>query len=279
VETIRRDKGAQQPCAVVGIGGGSAMDAAKALAIMLSNPGKTHEYQGWDKVFYTAVYKIGVPTISGTGSEVSRTTVLSGPEKKQGINSEHSLFDAIVLDPDLLNTVPIEQRFYTGMDCYIHGVESISGSFLNEFSEAFAGKSLDLCRRVFLHGADDSDLMVASYMGGCAIVYSEVGVCHALSYGISHAFGIHHGVGNCIVFDHLDQYYPKALPEFRKMLDKNGVSLPRNFASDIDDATLERMIDITLLMEKPLHNALGPKWKEILTRSKIRDLYLKILRM
>jgi 3-deoxy-alpha-D-manno-octulosonate 8-oxidase len=63
------------------------------------------------------------------------------------------------------------------------------------------------------------------------------------------------------------------------MLDKNGVSLPRNFASDIDDATLERMIDITLLMEKPLHNALGPKWKEILTRSKIRDLYLKILRM
>jgi 3-deoxy-alpha-D-manno-octulosonate 8-oxidase len=205
--------------------------------------------------------------------------VLSGPEKKQGINSEHSLFDAIILDPDLPKTVPVEQRFFTGMDCYIHGVESITGCFLNEFSEAFADKSLDLCRQVFLKGADDADLMVASYMGGCAIVYSEVSVCHALSYGISHAFGIHHGVGNCLVFDHLDQYYPKALPEFRKMLEKNGVSLPRNIASDIDDITMERMIDITLLMEKPLHNALGPKWREILTRDKIRDLYLKILRL
>jgi 3-deoxy-alpha-D-manno-octulosonate 8-oxidase len=265
------------PSAVVGIGGGSTLDTAKALAIMLTNPGQTHEYQGWDLVKIKPVYKIGVPTLSGTGSEVSRTTVLTGPEKKQGINSEYSLFDHVVLDPDLLATVPTQQRFYTGMDCYIHCVESLAGTFLNEFSGAFASKALELCEGIFLHKCDDADLMVASYMGGSAIVYSEVGVCHALSYGISYAFGVHHGLANCVVFNHLEEYYPQYLPYFKEMLIKNQVTLPERPVGIVNDTTLNKMIDITLLMEKPLHNALGPQWKSIFTRDIIGNLYKRIL--
>jgi 3-deoxy-alpha-D-manno-octulosonate 8-oxidase len=272
VDFVKKEK-TGLPVAIVGIGGGCALDAAKALSIMLTNPGKTHEYQGWNLVKIKPVYKIGIPTISGTGSEVSRTAVLTGPEKKQGINDEHSLFDLAILDPDMLKTIPVTQRFYTGMDCWIHCVESLSGTFRNEFSEAFASKALELCNNVFLQNGDDADLMVASYMGGSAIVYSEVGVCHALSYCLSYAFGIHHGLANCMVFNHLKEYYPRYLPVFKEMLMKNQIRLPKRPVGDVDATTLQKMIDITLLMEKPLHNALGHQWRVVFTREKIESLY------
>lgn len=265
------------PDAIIGIGGGSTLDVAKAVSIMLNNPGRTETYQGWDLVKNPGVYKIGIPTISGTGSEVSRTTVLIGPKKKQGINSDFSLFDQIILDPTLLQTVPQFQRFYTGMDCYIHCVESITGTFINEFSYAFAHKALNLCRDVFLKNGSDADLMVASYFGGSSIVYSEVGVCHALSYGLSYLLGFHHGIANCIVFNHLDEYYPDYMPEFREMLTKNEITLPQKIDHNLTEHDFERMIDVTLLMEKPLHNALGPNWRNIMTRDRIKEMYLKIL--
>jgi len=276
VEAVLQQKNTL-PSVVIGIGGGATLDIAKALSIMLVNPGKTHMYQGWDLVKNPAVYKIGIPTISGTGSEVSRTTVLTGPIKKQGINSDWSLFDFAILDPNLLATVPKEQRFYTGMDCYIHCVESLCGTFINEFSRAFASKALELCNTVFLSDGTDADLMVASYMGGSAIVYSEVGICHALSYGLSYAFGIHHGMANCIVFNHLDEYYPDHMADYREMLLRNQVELPRKPGGNVDKKTLEKMTDITLLMEKPLYNACGQNWQSIVTKEKIKELYSKIL--
>ena len=88
------------PDGIIGIGGGSTMDLAKAVSLMLTNPGSSADYQGWDLIKNPAVYHVGIPTISGTGAEVSRTTVLSGPEKKLGINSDHTVFDQIVLDPE-----------------------------------------------------------------------------------------------------------------------------------------------------------------------------------
>ncbi len=278
VKKIKNQR-SELPCVVVGIGGGSTMDMAKAISIMLTNPGKTEQYQGWELVTNPPVYKIGVPTLSGTGAEVSRTTVLNSPRKKQGINSDYSLFNKILLDPDLLETVPSQQRFFSGMDCYIHCIESLTGSYSNEFSRAFASKAHELSGNVFLNGFSNADLMVASYMGGYAIVYSEVGLIHALSYGLSHAFHIHHGESNCIVLNGLEEYYPNHLPEFRKMLKKNNVelNLPKNL--QYDDAVLEKMVNIVLLMEKPLRNALGPDWQEILTRKKIKELYHRILEL
>jgi len=114
------------PSGVVGIGGGTLLDLAKAVAIMLANNGLSQKYQGWDLVNKPALYHVGVPTISGTGAEVSRTAVLLGPEKKLGINSDYTTYDQVILDPDLLHSVPKEQWFYTGMDCFIHCVESLT---------------------------------------------------------------------------------------------------------------------------------------------------------
>ena len=77
----------ERPSGIIGIGGGTILDLAKAVAIMLTNEGSASDYQGWDLVKNPAIYHVGIPTISGTGAEVSRTTVLTGPKKKLGINS------------------------------------------------------------------------------------------------------------------------------------------------------------------------------------------------
>jgi 3-deoxy-alpha-D-manno-octulosonate 8-oxidase len=104
------------PVAMVGIGGGCVMDVCKAASLMITNAGNAHEYQGLDLIKNIGVYSVVVPTISGTGAEVSMTAVLTGPVKKLGIKCDHTVPDQVLLDPELILSVPDDQRFYTGMD-------------------------------------------------------------------------------------------------------------------------------------------------------------------
>ncbi len=269
---------ANLPEGVIGIGGGSTMDLAKAISLMLTNPGSSADYQGWDLIKKPAVYHAAIPTLSGTGAEVSRTTVLTGPKKKLGINSDYTVFDQVVLDPDLTEGVPADQRFYTGMDCFIHCIESLTGTYLNAFSRAYGEKANDLCLEVFLEeGPENADkLMMASYFGGMSIAYSQVGVCHALSYGLSFVLGIHHGIGNAISFDYLEEFYPHGVIQFRQMMDRQKIELPRNIMHDVRDDQLEKMVDVSLVLEPLWENALGADWKKKMPRERIRDLYLRM---
>jgi 3-deoxy-alpha-D-manno-octulosonate 8-oxidase len=266
------------PAGVIGIGGGSVMDLAKAVSLMLTNPGSSADYQGWDLVKNPGTYHVGIPTLSGTGAEVSRTTVLTGPEKKLGINSDYTVFDQIILDPKLISGVPVDQRFYTGMDCYIHCVESLTGTYLNTFSKSYGQKAMELCREVFLKPGPDKDdnLMMASYFGGMSIAYSQVGVCHALSYGLSFVMDIHHGIGNCIAFNCLEEYYLQGVAEFREMMGKNGIRLPENIMDGIKNEQLDKMTDVALILEPLWENALGTEWKKLMTRERIKDLYMRM---
>jgi len=270
-----RNFSSRLPDGIIGMGGGSTLDLAKAVSLMLTNPGSSADYQGWDLIKNPAVYHVAIPTLSGTGAEVSRTTVLTGPEKKLGINSDYTVFDQIVLDPELTAGVPSDQHFYTGMDCYIHCVESLTGTYLNAFSKSYGEKALDLCREVFLAGGEDSadKLMMASYFGGMSIAYSQVGVCHALSYGLSFVLGTHHGIGNCIVFDYLEEFYPEGVREFRQMMEKNDIKLPRNIIDGIESSKLEKMVDVALILEPLWENALGAEWKKAINRERIKELY------
>ena len=243
---------------------------------MLTNPGSASQYQGWDLVKNPGVYHAGIPTLSGTGAEVSRTTVLVGPEKKLGLNSDFTVFDQIVLDPELIKDAPKEQGFYTGMDCYIHCVESLTGTYLNAFSRAYGEKAMELCREVYLTDTEERDdkLMMASYFGGMSIAYSQVGICHALSYGLSYVLKVRHGIGNCIAFDRLEDYYPEGVEEFRRMMDINSIQLPRGIVKGISEKDLEKMIDVAMILEPLWENALGKDWKTKIDRGTISRLYL-----
>ncbi|MEY2775606.1 MAG: hypothetical protein RL218_831 [Actinomycetota bacterium] len=113
-----RVKGVNLPATIVGFGGGITLDTAKAIANLLTNPGSAADYQGWDLVKNPAIHKIGVPTISGTGAEATRTCVMTNKATglKLGMNSDFTVFNHLVLDPDLTATVPRDQYFFTGMD-------------------------------------------------------------------------------------------------------------------------------------------------------------------
>jgi len=266
---------------IIGIGGGSAMDLAKAVSLMMNNPGSSADYQGWDLVKAPGVYKVGIPTLSGTGAEVSRTCVLTGPTKKLGMNSDFTPFDQIVLDPELTANAPVNQRFYTGMDCYIHCIESLEGTFLNEFSKSYGEKALQLCEEVFLNKPkwdDESDdqLMMASYAGGMSIAYSQVGVAHAVSYGLGYLLGTRHGIGNCIVMNHLEEYYPEGVRVFREMVRKNGVDIPQGITRGLTDEQFETMINVSIGMKPLWENALGKDWEKIMTREKLRALFERL---
>jgi len=266
---------------VIGIGGGSVMDLAKAVSLMMTNPGSSADYQGWDLVKLPGVYKAGIPTLSGTGAEVSRTTVLTGPTRKLGMNSDFTPFDQIVLDPDLTKSVDLNQRFYTGMDCYIHCIESLEGTYLNEFSKSYGEKALQLCQKVFVQKDkwdDECDdmLMMASYAGGMSIAYSQVGVAHAVSYGLSYLLGTKHGIGNCIVMNHLEEYYPAGVKEFKYMVEKNKIEIPQGICKGLTNDQFETMMNVSLGMKPLWENALGKDWEKIMTREKLRALYEKL---
>ena len=270
-----------QVSGIIGIGGGSTMDLAKAVSLMMTNSGSAADYQGWDLVKVAGVYKAGIPTLSGTGAEVSRTCVLTGPTKKLGMNSDFTPFDQIVLDPELTAGAPVNQRFYTGMDCYIHCIESLTGTYLNEFSKSYGEKALQLCRKVFVEkkGWDqesDDALMMASYAGGMSIAYSQVGVAHAVSYGLSYLLGTKHGVGNCIVFDKLAEFYPEGVREFKQMVKQNNIEIPQHITSGLTDEQFDTMINVSLGMKPLWENALGKDWERVMTREKLRALYQQL---
>ncbi len=266
---------------VIGIGGGSTMDLAKAVSLMMTNPGSSADYQGWDLVQEAGVYKVGIPTLSGTGAEVSRTTVLTGPTRKLGMNSDFTPFDQIVLDPELTKDAPANQRFYTGMDCYIHCIESLEGTYLNEFSKSYGEKALQLCQKVFVEknywdNESDDQLMMASYAGGMSIAYSQVGVAHAVSYGLSYLLGTKHGIGNCIVMNHLEEYYPAGVKEFKLMVEKNQIEIPQGICKGLTDEQFETMMNVSLGMKPLWENALGKDWESIMTREKLRALFERL---
>lgn len=270
----------EMPSGIVGIGGGTLLDLAKAVSILLTNPGSAAEYQGWDLVHKPSLYHVGIPTISGTGAEVSRTTVLLGPKKKLGINSDFTTFNQVVLDPDLTKGVSKEQWFYTGMDCYIHCVESLNGTFLNAFSQSYGEKALELCKEVYLEDLEAAEsrdkLMMASWHGGMSIAYSQVGVAHALSYGLGYLLGVRHGLGNCLVFQHLEEFYSDGVAVFNKMLIKQNIVLPKGICVHLNDSDFDTMITVAMGMTPLWENALGPNWRNIITPEKLRSIYEKI---
>ena len=268
------------PSGIIGIGGGSLLDLAKAVALMLTNNGLSQDYQGWDLIKQKGIYHVGIPTISGTGAEVSRTTILTGPTLKLGINSDFTPFDQVILDPELTEGVPKEQWFYTAMDCYIHCVESLTGSYLNAFSKTYGETALELCKEVFLGSLSPSEsqdkLMMASWHGGMSIAYSQVGVAHAMSYGLSFLLGTKHGIGNCIVFDHLEAFYPEGVKLFKQMTAKHNISIPKEICAHLTDNQFDVMIDVALSLEPLWENAIGKDWKRTITRSVLKDLYSKM---
>jgi len=270
------------PSGVIGIGGGSILDIAKALSLMFTNEGSSTLYQGLNLIKNPGIYHVGVPTISGTGAECSMTAVLTGPEKKLGLKCEWTIFNQVILDPELIASVPRRKWFYTGMDTFIHCIESRDGIFNNAYSMSYGQQALELCRDIYLrenagqNSENDDKLMVASLMGGLSLTYSEVGICHAISYGLGKVLGEKHCYANCLAFQHLSDFYPDGVEEFKQMLENNDIKLPQNLHENWSDEQITEMAKVSYNLHHMWHHAFGSEWQTKIDLEFIKNLYKRI---
>lgn len=264
----------RMPSALLAFGGGSTMDTCKCVGNLLTNPGKSEDYQGWELVKNPAPYKICVPTLSGTGSETSRTGIVCNEAKniKLGMNSDFTMFDQVILDPALTVTVPRNQYFYTGIDTYMHCFESLSGSYRNVVVDALSEKAIDLCKKVFLSEDMMSDdnrerLMIASFLGGMAAGF--VGTVHPLSAGLSMVLHMHHGLANCYALSVQEDIYPEYYRDFMTMMERQHIDLPKGICANLTEEQFTALYEGSIVHEKPLSNRLGPDFKKIFTKENV----------
>ena len=109
-----------------------------------------------------------------------------------------------------------------------------------------------------------------------SIAYSQVGVAHAMSYGLGYVLGTKHGIGNCIVFNQLEEYYGEDVVLFKKMVEKHGIEIPQGVCANLTDEQMETMINVAMGMVPLWENAFGEKWQSIVTSEKLKELYLKM---
>ncbi len=210
--TLGREAGAEL---VVGIGGGSAMDTAKAAAVLVTNEGSAADYVGLNLVPKPGLPTIMVPTTAGTGAEVTFTAVFTNRETKAkgGINSDYMFPDKALLDPELTLTLPPEVTAATGMDALTHAIESVSSRSATVFTEALAFKAINLIgnnlRRAVYHGDDieaRENMLLGSLLGGMALADAGVGAAHALAYPLGGNYRIPHGLANAVLIPHVMEF-------------------------------------------------------------------------
>ncbi|MFA7438040.1 iron-containing alcohol dehydrogenase [Castellaniella sp.] len=200
---------------VIGLGGGSVMDVAKAIGTMLSNTGDISDYFGVDQIPTRAAPVIAIPTTAGTGSEVTVWSVLSDSEnnRKVNIGSENNSARIALLDPELSLGLPPAVTAATGMDALTHAIESLVNKACHPLAAAQAEKAIELIgahlRHAVLRGDDleaRSQMLVGSTLAGLAFNRIRLGLAHAFALPLGNRFHIPHGLVNAIMLTPVMQY-------------------------------------------------------------------------
>jgi alcohol dehydrogenase len=207
---------------IIGLGGGSSIDVAKATAVMMTNPGPIEAYAGIDFVPKPGVPTVFVPTTAGTGSEATWVSVLSDVKNKIKIAvlSDYMYANAAILDPALTVGLPPEVTASTGLDALIHAIESYTGKLATPVTEALAISAIELVanclRKAYADGSDieaRTGMLNASYMAGVAFSNSQCAAAHAGSMSIGGGFHIPHGIATALMLPAVMKFNCIANPE------------------------------------------------------------------
>lgn len=245
--------------AILAIGGGSSIDAAKAAAAAVTNGGVT-SLIGLLKVKRAAVPLFAIPTTAGTGSEVSFFAVISDDEthKKDGILDPGIMPKAIALDPTLCTSLPKPITAATGIDALTHAIESYTNATANDLVREYSGQAV---RLIFEHlptayangdeVASREAMLLASYYAGVSLNVSAVGNVHAIAHQLGAHYGTPHGLANAMVLPHVLEMQldtcQQSLSELADCIglassDSDTLNNAKAFASAVDD--LLRSLDI-----------------------------------
>lgn len=221
--------GARAGCdGVIGFGGGSSMDTAKLVAVLLCKEQALDAMYGVDKVRSRRKALIQVPTTAGTGSEVTMVAVVTtGENTKQGVVSRTLLADRVLLDPELTVSMPAEVTAATGIDAMVHAIESYTSARLkNTISDMFAREALRLLAGNIVRAvqtptdlAARGAMLLGAMYAGQAFANAPVGAVHALAYPLGGVYHIPHGLSNSLVLPHVLRFNaPAAESMYQELL-------------------------------------------------------------
>lgn len=199
---------------IVAIGGGSAMDTAKAAAALVTNGGEIQDYEGYDRFLRPGIPVICLPTTAGTASEISSWVVITStrPPRTYKLSAGSFLLapKVALLDPELLLSLPTSLTASTGMDALTHAIESYVARNANPVSEALSIGAVEIIARwlpiSFKNGKDlhaREMTLVGSMMAGMALSNSDVGAVHCLGEAVGGVFDIPHGVANAALLPYV----------------------------------------------------------------------------
>ena len=193
---------------VLGLGGGSSLDAAKLVALLINSEQPLEDLYGTDKALGQRTPLVLMPTTSGTGSEVTWVSVITdAQQRKQAVYSPQLLPDVAILDPQLTLGLPAKVTAATGLDAMVHAIEAYtSRTRKNPISDGLATAALALLGanlpKVLANGQDleaRTAMLQGSLMAGMAFVNASVAAIHALAYPLGARFHIPHGHANALV--------------------------------------------------------------------------------
>ena len=293
---------------VIGIGGGSAMDVAKIVSVMLTNDLSLRQLLAKAKIGKRGLPTLMVPTTAGTGSEVTQNAIVLVPEEesKVGIVDAKLVPDCVILDPAMTLGLPPAITASTGMDALTHAIECYTSKKANPFSDTYALKAIGLIsgaiRRAFRDGRDMGarhDMLLGAMYGGLCIATSSTTAVHALAYPLGGKYRIPHGLSNAILLPHVMKFNLDAAEgKFRDVavamgLDVSG--LPARRAAErmienlyslnedleircgmkdrgVTEADLDAMAEAASKVTRLLDNNPKP-----MTKSDMREIYRKLL--
>lgn len=200
---------------LVALGGGSPMDVAKAVGVLVNYGRKITDYEGLYKVPGPIVPMIAIPTTAGTGSEVTASSVITDESRnyKLSVISYEIIPKYAVLDPELIMTAPASIAASCGIDALIHAMEAYVSTMATPFSDAMAEKAMELIGgniRRFVANRKDEEAACAMMAGcnfaGIAFAWAKLGNVHAMSHPVSAYFHVPHGVANAVLLPTVVEY-------------------------------------------------------------------------
>ena len=203
------------PDLLVGLGGGSSMDCAKGINFLYSGGGRMEDYWGDGRAREPMLPAIGVPTTAGTGSEGQRFALISQEEShlKMACGDKQARFHTVILDPQLVTSMPLKVAAVSGMDALSHAVESYVTRRRNPISQLFAREAWRLLESSFERFLTDpadaearSSMLLGAHLGGAAIEASMLGAAHSCANPLTARYGIAHGIAVGLMLPHVIRF-------------------------------------------------------------------------
>jgi alcohol dehydrogenase class IV len=236
---------------VIGIGGGSALDAAKAIACMVKNEGSVEEYQAGRKIENPGIPFIAVPTTAGTGAEITKNAVLTNRAKKlkQSVRSPLMIAKVAIVDPLLTVTMPPDVTAATGMDALTQAIEAYVTRASTPLTDTLALRSISLIShnlvRAFEDGSDleaRESVALGSLMGGMAFANSSLGAVHGLAHPAGAFFNVPHGVICALLLPHVMEYnLPVRAAKYAQIAQAMGQAAAERMAVDAVKSLITRL--------------------------------------